>query len=159
MSEVSPEVFKNALAKPDNPLKSLKPKQRKFLKEFLKSHNRLEAWKKSHPNCHSDLAAYVSVHNFLKVHPTVVDWLYELAGLSDDDFVQVVREGMQAQKSQFYLGKKYDEPDHYARFKAVDLGLKMRGKGEPGKIGNQLNVQIITNKKDGTVKIVEGETV
>jgi hypothetical protein len=128
----------------DNPLKALLPRQRRFLKQFLVTQNRTDAWMKVY-RCKSRESALV---------PEVVDWLYQLSGLSDDDFAEVVRNGMKATKIQLYLGKKYEEADHYARFKAVELGLKMRGKDTP-KVGNQMNIQIINDATHGVFRIVE----
>lgn len=136
-----------------NPLKALLPRQRRFLKEFIKCKNRTEAWMKVY-RCKSRESAMVAGSRFLTQHPEIVDWLYQLSGLSDDDFTTVIREGMVANKSQFYLGKKYEEPDHYARFKAVELGLKVRGKDNP-KTGNQMNIQIINDSTHGVFKIIE----
>jgi hypothetical protein len=97
----------------------------------------------------------VGANRFLHDHPEVVDWLYQLSGLGDDDFATVVREGLRADKSQFYLGKQYKEPDHYARFKAVELGLKVRGKDQPKGSGNQVNIQIINDATHGVFRIIE----
>jgi len=146
-----------ASLKEKNPLQKLLPRQRRFVFEYLKTKNRLSAWKKTHRKCVSDAAAYVDVNYFLKKHPEVTDWLYELAGISDDDFIKVAREGLTAKKTQIYRSKEYIEPDHYARFKAVELGLKLRGKTGTENKGNQMNIQIINDTTQGVVKIIDGQ--
>jgi len=143
--------------KEDNPLKHLKPKQRKFLKEYIRTKNKIESWMKAH-NCKTKESALVASNRFLKKHPDVIDWLYELSGLGDDDFAKVIREGMEAKKTQFYLGKNYEEADHYARFKAVELGLKVRGKDTP-KSGGQVSINIVSDSKTGTFRISDNEEV
>jgi len=137
-----------------NPLKSLLPRQRRFLKEFLKTQDRTSAWMKVY-RCKARESALVASNRFLHQHPDVVDWLYQLSGLGDDDFARVIREGMGANKSLFYQRRHYIEPDHYARFKAVELGLKVRGKDAPQNKGNQMNIQIINDSTHGVFKIIE----
>lgn len=140
-----------------NPLKALKPRQRKFLKLFLTTKDRATAWMMSHPTTKDRVNAHVNCSIFLKNHPEVVEWLYSMAGMGEDDLIGVVRGSMNAEKTQFYLGKKYKEPDHYARLKGAELALKMRESKEPQKIGNQVNIQIITDKDKGIFKIIEGD--
>lgn len=140
-----------------DPLRSLLPKQRKFLKHFLKTKNRVIAWKLSHKNCKSDASAMSSATAFLSAHPEVNDWLYQLAGLGDDDFIGVVRDSFTATRQQIYKGTVYKEPDHYARLKGVELGMKMRGIGGGKEKGNTMNIQIISDKQAGVFKIIEGE--
>lgn len=141
----------------NNPLKLLKPRQRKFLKYFLKTKDRATAWMMSHPTTKDRVNAHVNCSIFLRNHPEVVEWLYSMAGMGEDDLITVVRNSMSAEKKTFYLGKEYVEPDHYARLKAADLALKMRESKEPQKIGNQVNIQIITDKDKGIFKIIEGD--
>jgi len=161
---MNPDTMGIAIVKPstpvrvsDNPLRDLVPRQRRFLKAFLQNQNRVEAWMKVY-RCKSRESAMVASNRFLKTHPEVVDWLYDLAGLGDDDFARVVREGMRADRSIFYKGDHHVEPDHYARFKAVELGLKVRGKDEK-QIGNQVNIQVISDPKKGIFEIMDGEEV
>lgn len=156
IQDIDPKKARESL-KRSNPLNELLPAQRKFLKYFIKTRNRVDAWMQSHPTCKSKEHAYIAVGTFLKNHPDVVDWLYDLAGLGEDDFMAVVRDSMQANKSQFYLGKKYEDPDHYARLKAVELGMKMKGHDEGKKVGNQVLIQIISDKDKGIFKIQDGE--
>jgi hypothetical protein len=142
--------------KENNPLKDLLPRQRKFLKKFIETKNRVIAWKATHKGCTSDTAAFVGVNIFLKKHPAVVEWLYDAAGIGDDALIKVARESMEATKTQFYLGKSYPEPDHYARMKSAELALKLRGK-DGTKVGNQMNIQIINDSTKGVVEIINGE--
>jgi hypothetical protein len=127
------------------------------LKRYLKTKDRIEAWKFVY-RCKSDESAMVAANRFLRSKPEIVDWLYDLAGLGDDQFAKVVREGMDATRSTFYKGNEHVAPDHYARFKAVELGLKVRGKDEK-KIGNQVNIQINSDPKNGVFEILDGEEV
>lgn len=162
--EVIPDVKPGSIKKSQNPLQQLLPRQRKFLKLFIKKKSRADAWMEAY-KCKTRESAIAASSRFLNSHPEVTDWLYQLSGLGDDDFVTVIREGMQAKKSQFYLGKQYEEPDHYARFKAVELGLKVRGKDDPKTKHSGVNIQIITDSKSGVFRIednedvVEGETL
>lgn len=139
--------------------KQLLPRQRKFLKYYLKTKSRVDAWMLSHKGCKTREGAAVQASVFFKSHPEVADWLYDLAGLGDDEFARVVREGFNAERSQFYLGKQYKDPDHFARLKAVEIGMKLRGKGEGKATGNTMNIQIINDSQQGVFKIVEGEEV
>jgi hypothetical protein len=140
----------------DDPLVSLLPRQRRFLKRFLKTHNRVEAWKHCY-RCKSDESAMVAVNRFLHSHPDVVDWLYQLAGITDDRIAEVVVDGFGAEAMMLDRnGEEHYHKDHYARFKAVELGLKLRGKDINQKaVGNQMNIQIINDSKAGVFKIVE----
>lgn len=139
--------------------KRLLPRQRKFLKYYLKTKNRVDAWMQSHKTCKTREGAAVQASVFFKTHPEVADWLYELAGLGDDEFARVVREGFNAEKMILYKGQKYTEPDHFARLKSVEIGMKLRGKGEGKATGNTMNIQIINDSEKGVFKIVEGEEV
>jgi hypothetical protein len=153
IGEIIPDVkVKNG----DDPLRELLPRQRRFLKAFIKTKNRVEAWTHVYRTKSYESAMAASTR-FLNAHPEVMDWIYQISGLSDESFAEVVRDGMQANRTQFYKGVKYDDPDHYARFKAVELGLRLRGKDKSSGGGNQMNIQIITDSDKGIFKVTDGQ--
>lgn len=158
IDNIAEDIPKTIARKQDEPLASLLPRQRRFLKRFLKTHNRVEAWKHVY-RCKSDESALVAVNRFLRSNPAVMDWLYELAGISDDNLAEVVVDGLSAESMTVDRnGQEHFHKDHYARFKAVELGLRLRGKDiKDQRNGNTMNIQIISDAKAGVFKIIEGE--
>jgi|WetSurMetagenome_2_1015567.scaffolds.fasta_scaffold01987_13 hypothetical protein len=152
-----PKANEIKLRNDDDPMGELLPRQRRFLKRFLKTHSRVEAWKHVY-RCKSDESALVAVNRFLHAHPEVVDWLYQLAGVTDDAIATVVTDGFKAESMSLDKeGNEHYHKDHYARFKAVELGLRLRGQDKGKGNGNTMNIQIISDAKAGVFKIIEGE--
>lgn len=154
-----PESKAVKLRSKDPVMDELLPRQRRFLKRFLKTHNRVEAWKHVY-RCKSDESALVAVNRFLHTHPEVVDWLYQLAGITDDKIAAVVTDGFDATSMTLDKeGNEHYHKDHYARYKAVELGLRLRGQDKKIGSGSNINIQIISDAKAGVFKIIEGEEV
>lgn len=137
----------------------LKPRQRKFLKYFMKTRNRVDAWMMAMKTKNRE-AAMVNSSAFLRKHPEVTDMLYEMAGIGDDDLVGVVRESFKATRIVPLKSGPVTETDHFARLKGVEVAMKLRGKDKSAAGGgNTINVQIVNDSKRGVFRIVDGEEV
>ena len=151
---IDPKVFKAT-----DVFRSLKPRQRKFLMYYMKTKKRIDAWMMA-MTTKNRAAAHANSSAFLRNHPEVTDLLYEMAGIGDDDLVQVVRDSFSAMRTVPLKSGPVTEKDHFARLKGVEVAMKLRGKDKPtGTGGNTMNIQIVNDSKRGVFRIVDGEEV
>lgn len=137
--------------------KALKPRQRKFIKRYVVCKNRVTAWMDTH-HCRDRAIAAVAVSRFMREHPQIIEFFYQMAGIGDDDIIKVVRESMESNKQQIYHSKVYEFPDPYARLKAAEMAMKVRGIDKP-EIAHQTNVMIVADPVKGVYKVIEGEEI
>lgn len=145
-----------------NPFMQLTVKQRMFIKRYFECGNAGEAWCKAF--AYKDkVRGSIMASNFFRNHPEVKEWIYTQLGLDTFTVVKVLKDAFEAKKFEYADKQVFERVDHYARLTAVKLANKMLNleNVDGGKVGNQLNVQIVSDGKtirvtDGTV---EGETM
>lgn len=125
------------------PLSEATIKQRLWLSEYAKHGNAtkaaLDVYKPKNPASAKDIG-YLNAHSL-----DMTELMHEM-GLSDAQLVKTLREGLQA--------KRHNRPDHYARFKFLELGFKVNGRLQNGESASnlpQMSIQVgIFQAKPGT---------
>lgn len=138
-----------------NDTPDLNPRQRFFLQSYLVSGNATKAYMHAYkvPEKHRASASVLASRQLRKVKDAFI-LLLENNGLDDKAIVNVLKGAFEANRQQVYHSRVYEFPDHYARMKAIELLIKLTGKGLKEDITmNQMNVQIISDPKKGIFRI------
>ena len=113
-------------------LRKLTMKQRRFVKEYIKSGNQTLAAKRSY-NCNDDTARSLGSSNITKHNiKSAVIKAQEKIGITDSFLAKTLKEGLKAKETKFFAdaGKvkdKRDCIDYSTRAKYLEIGHKLRG--------------------------------
>ena len=113
-------------------LRKLTMKQRRFVKEYIKSGNQTLAAKRSY-NCNDDTARSLGSSNLTKHNiKSAVIKAQEKIGITDSFLAKTLKEGLKAKETKFFAdaGKvkdKRDCIDYSTRAKYLEIGHKLRG--------------------------------
>ena len=142
--------------KQENPFLALNLKQRLFVKEYLGRKNATRAWMKAY-NVKNYQYAAIAASLFLKRHPEIRDWLFEIEGLGTPAIAKVLKDAFVATKNEYANRQVFNVPDHWARMKAAEFLWKMTTPQEKAEVGNQMNVQIIMDRNKGVFEVTDGK--
>ena len=107
-------------------------KQRKFVKEYIKSGNQTLAAKRSY-NCNDDTARSLGSSNLTKHNiKSAVIKAQEKIGITDSFLAKTLKEGLKAKETKFFAdgGKVRDKRnciDYPTRAKYMEIAHKLRG--------------------------------
>jgi len=113
-------------------LRKLTMKQRRFVKEYIKSGNQTLAAKRSY-NCNDDTARSLGSSNLTKHNiKSAVIKAQEKIGITDSFLAKTLKEGLKAKETKFFAdgGKVRDKRncvDYPTRAKYLEIGHKLRG--------------------------------
>jgi len=113
-------------------LRKLTMKQRRFVKEYIKSGNQTLAAKRSY-NCNDDTARSLGSSNITKHNiKSAVIKAQEKIGITDSFLAKTLKEGLKAKETKFFAdgGKVRDKRncvDYPTRAKYLEIGHKLRG--------------------------------
>ena len=125
--------------------KDLTPKQRLWIKAYFEEKTNIEAVKKAGYNCKNNHSAHsIGCANKKNLEGTIKE-LMDKMGISDEKLLNVLIEGLEANKVLGYLNNKVngvekvsdefvDVPDHAVRHKFLDTALKLKGAYSPEKV-------------------------
>lgn len=147
-----------------DPLAGLKPKDRLFIEEYIKSSNATKAYMVAHPKA-SYATANAEGWRVIKRFEDVMKTVYEVAGLGTDAIIKTLKDALKANRDMKIIKKDgsiidMTGPDHYARMKSTELIHRYSGyetDTEKGKPTTQVNVQIISDEKKGIFRVQDAQ--
>ena len=142
------------MSKPKPPKRAPKTiKERKWLKEYIKSGNGTQSAMKIY-NCNNEkTASVIGSENLAKLS---IENAMRAEGISDHALVETLKDGLLASKG-FRIKVSKDkfeikhEPDHPTRHKYLETGLRLKGHGPNAKIDVNVVNLIAIPKEDNLV--------
>lgn len=111
-------------------MKKVKPrtlKQRKWLKEYIKSGNATQAALKVYDTTSKDVAKRIGWENATKLNLSVI---MDAKGLTDDRLMEDTKNGLETvKKEKSHTEEDVWMPDHAVRHKFLETALRLKGHG------------------------------